>query len=134
MCQILMPFMVLPLYAGMRSIDPRVSDAASIMGAPPWKSFLSVYLPLSLPGVLAGSLMVFILSLGFYITPAILGSPRQQLLPNALASQVSDLLNWGHGGALAVALLVCAGAMLLFVSWGLKRITGSALLDRRLAS
>lgn len=130
MCQILMPFMVLPLYAGMRSIDNRLTDAGNIMGAPPWKTFLTVYLPLSLPGVFAGALMVFILSLGFYITPALLGSPRQELLPNALASQISGLLNWGHAGALAVALLVCAGGMLLLTAWVAKRVTGSASIGR----
>lgn len=134
MCQILMPFMVLPLYAGMRSIDRRLIDAGHILGAPPWKTFVTVYFPLSLPGVFAGSLMVFILSLGFYITPAILGSPRQKLLPNALASEVSDLLNWGHGGALAVALLVSAGGMLLLAAWVSKRITSAASIGTRIGS
>lgn len=134
MCQVLMPFMVLPLYSGMRTIDPRVTEAAQIMGARPWKSFIKVYFPLSLPGALAGSFMVFILSLGFYITPAILGSPRQQLLPNALASQISELLNWGRGGALAVALLVCAGGMLLLVAGLLRRVMGSVSLEGRLDS
>lgn len=134
MCQILMPFMVLPLYAGMRGIDSRLVDAAHILGAAPRKAFLTVYLPLSLPGVFAGCLMVFILSLGFYVTPAMLGSPRQQLLPNALASEVSDLLNWGHGGALAVALLVCAGAMLVLAAWVSKRVTGSARIGSGVGS
>ncbi len=133
MCQILMPFMVLPLYAGMRGIDRRLLDAGNILGAPPWKVFASVYLPLSLPGVFAGSLMVFVLSLGFYITPAVLGSPRQELLPNALASQINDLLAWGRGGALAVALLVCAGAMLAVAAWVSKRVTGSAAITSELA-
>jgi putative spermidine/putrescine transport system permease protein len=134
MCQILLPFMVLPLYAGMRGIDRRLLQAGQSLGAPPWKTFLTVYLPLSTPGVLAGSLMVFILSLGFYVTPAILGSPRQELLPNALASEISDLLNWGHGGALAVALLVCAVAMLTLTAWVSRRVTGSGTTALRLTS
>jgi len=134
MCQILLPFMVLPLYAGMRGIDRRLVQAGHSLGAPPWKTFLTVYLPLSTPGVLAGSLMVFILSLGFYVTPAILGSPRQELLPNALASEVSDLLHWGHGGALAAALLVCAVAMLVLTAWVSRRVTGSGTTALRLTS
>ncbi|MQA95882.1 MAG: ABC transporter permease subunit [Streptosporangiales bacterium] len=124
MCQILMPFMVLPLYAAMNAIDRRLLDAGHILGAPPGKAFWQVYVPLSLPGVFTGSLMVFVLSLGFYVTPAMLGSPRQELLPNALASEINDLLNWGHGGALAVALLVCVGAMFLLATWVSKRVTG----------
>ena len=134
MCPILLPLMVLPLYAGMRGIDRRVVQAGLSLGAPPWKTFLTVYLPLSLPGVLAGSMMVFILSLGFYVTPAVLGSPRQELLPNALASEVSDLLNWGHGGALAMALLVCAGAMLALAAWVSRRVTGAGGTAVRLPS
>ncbi|WP_241988526.1 ABC transporter permease [Cryobacterium sp. TMT1-3] len=112
MCQVLMPFMVLPLAAVMQSIDRRLPLAAQVMGASPTKSFLTVYLPLSLPGVVGGALMVFILSLGFYITPALLGSPRDQLLPNAIYTQVLELLNWGQGGALAVSLLLLVGLML----------------------
>lgn len=128
MCQILMPFMVLPMASVMQSIDPRVPKAAQVMGASPSKSFLTVYLPLSLPGVLAGSLIVFILSLGFYITPALLGSPNEQILPNALFTQIAGLLNWGQGGAMAVALLVTVGLVFALVLWITKllglRLTG----------
>ena len=115
MCQILMPFMVLPMVSVMVGIDSRLPLAARIMGAPKWKAFLQVYFPLSLPGVFAGSLIVFILSLGFYVTPALLGSPRQQLIPNALFTQVLELLAWGRGGALAVATLVMVGAVFLLL-------------------
>lgn len=115
MCQILMPFMVLPMVSVMVGIDSRLPLAARIMGAPKWKAFLQVYFPLSLPGVFAGSLIVFILSLGFYVTPALLGSPRQQLIPNALFTQVLELLSWGRGGALAVATLVMVGAVFLLL-------------------
>ncbi|MER6139460.1 ABC transporter permease [Streptomyces sparsogenes] len=125
-CQLLMPFMVLPLFNAMRSIDRRVVQAGMICGAPPWKAFWRVFVPLSLPGVFAGSLMVFILSLGFYVTPAVLGSPRQELLPNALYTQISELLNWGRGGALAVALLLTAGVLLAVTTWVSKRVTGKA--------
>lgn len=115
MCQVLMPFMVLPMVSVMLGIDMKLPLAAQIMGAPKWRAFLSVYFPLSLPGVFAGSLIVFILSLGFYITPALLGSPREQLVPNALFTQVIELLAWGRGGALAVALLLLVGAVFLLL-------------------
>lgn len=116
MCQVLMPFMVLPMASTMQSIDQKLPLAAQVMGASPARGFWTVYFPLSLPGVLAGGLMVFILSLGFYVTPAILGSPRDQLLPNALYTQILELLNWGQGGALAVALLVIVAGILLCVA------------------
>ena len=76
MTQILLPFMVLPIFTVMARIDPELTKAAANLGAPPWRAFLRVFLPLSIPGVVAGALLVFVLALGFYITPALLGSPR----------------------------------------------------------
>lgn len=116
MCQILMPFMVLPMVSVMLGIDRRLPLAGQVMGASRLKAFVTIYFPLSMPGVFAGSLIVFILSLGFYVTPALLGSPREQILPNALYSQVLELLQWGRGGALAVALLLLVGAVFLLIS------------------
>ncbi|NLS08949.1 ABC transporter permease [Nesterenkonia sp. MY13] len=115
MVQVLMPFMVLPMVSVMRSIDMRIPLAAQTFGARPIKAFFTVYLPMSLPGVLSGALIVFILSLGFYVVPALLGSPRQQILPNALFNQIRDLNNWGSGGALAVALLFTVGMAFVLV-------------------
>ncbi|WP_349828945.1 ABC transporter permease [Brevibacterium litoralis] len=115
MCQVLMPFMVLPMASVMKSIDMRIPMAAQIFGANPFKAFTQVYLPMSLPGVFSGALIVFILSLGFYVTPALLGSPREQILPNALYSQIQELLEWGHGGALAWALLATVGLVFVLV-------------------
>lgn len=123
MCQVLMPFMVLPMVSVMIGIDLKLPMAAQIMGATRWKAFWNVYFPLSLPGVFAGSLIVFILSLGFYVTPALLGSPREQLVPNALYSQIIELLAWGRGGALAVALLVLVGAVFILLYF-IARIFG----------
>ncbi|GAA2002769.1 ABC transporter permease [Brevibacterium samyangense] len=123
MCQVLMPFMVLPMASVMQSIDMRIPLAAQIFGAHPAKAFAQVYLPMSLPGVFSGTLIVFILSLGFYVTPALLGSPREQILPNALFSQINELLNWGHGGALAWALLLTVGLVFVVVFW-VARILG----------
>ena len=75
MTQILLPFMVLPIFTVMARIDPELTKAAANLGAPPWRAFLRVFLPLSIPGVVAGALLVFVLASGFYITPALLGSP-----------------------------------------------------------
>ncbi|MFG3547634.1 ABC transporter permease [Streptomyces sp. NPDC047725] len=105
MTQVLMPFMVLPLYAVMSGIDRRLLQAAQGMGARPATAFLRVFVPLSLPGVGAGALTVFITSLGFYVTPALLGSPDQALMSQQVFTQVNGLLAWGRGGAMGVVLL-----------------------------
>ncbi len=118
MTQILLPFMVLPLYATMQGIDRRLLQAAEIMGAPPWRAFLRVFVPLSLPGVVAGSMLVFILALGFYVTPALLGSPRNSLLSQLIAVHVSKLLDFGGGGTMAAVLLV----VVLLLLAGMSRV------------
>lgn len=105
--QVLMPFMVLPLYAVMSGIDHRLVTAARSLGAKPAAAFFRVFLPMSLPGIAAGGLLVFIQALGFYVTPALLGSPSDSMLAQAIYAQVSGLLQWGRGGALGVILLVC---------------------------
>jgi len=112
MAQVLLPFMILPLYSVMRGIDLRLVQAARSLGARPSLAFLQVYLPLSLPGVFAGAIIVFILSLGFYITPALLGGPRSTMLSTLVQTQVLSLLNWGRGGAMGVVLLVATFALL----------------------
>ncbi|WP_370868925.1 ABC transporter permease [Ectorhizobium quercum] len=112
MAQVLMPFMILPLYSVMKGIDLRLVQAARSLGARPSRAFLDVYLPLSLPGVYAGAIIVFILSLGFYITPALLGGPRSTMLSTLVQNQVLSLLNWGRGGAMGVVLLVATFILL----------------------
>ncbi|MEI8714116.1 ABC transporter permease [Mesorhizobium sp. ISC11] len=112
MAQVLLPFMILPLYSVMRGIDLRLVQAARSLGARPARAFLQIYLPLSLPGVFAGAIIVFILSLGFYITPALLGGPRSTMLSTLVQSQVLSLLNWGRGGAMGVVLLVATFVLL----------------------
>ncbi|MBC9927894.1 MULTISPECIES: ABC transporter permease [unclassified Leucobacter] len=104
--QVLMPFMVLPLYAVMSGIDLRLVTAARSLGASPFSAFMRVFVPLSIPGIAAGSLLVFIQALGFYVTPALLGSPSDSMLAQSIYAQVSGLLQWGRGGALGVILLV----------------------------
>lgn len=112
MTQVLLPFMILPIYSVMKGIDARLLQAARSLGARPWKAFLQIYVPLSLPGVYAGAIIVFILSLGFYITPALLGGPRSILLSSLVQNQVLSLLNWGRGGAMGVVLLVATFVLL----------------------
>lgn len=112
MAQVLLPFMILPLYSVMKTIDLRLVQAARSLGASPVRAFLQIYLPLSLPGVYAGAIIVFILALGFYITPALLGGPRSTMLSTLIQHQVLSLLNWGRGGAMGVVLLVATFLLL----------------------
>ncbi|TQF84470.1 ABC transporter permease [Elioraea sp. Yellowstone] len=111
MAHILLPFMILPLYAVMRAIPPGLGRAAASLGAPPWLAFLRVTWPLSLPGVAAGSLMVFIQALGYYITPALLGGASDQMISWFIAFYASRTVNWGMAAALSALLLVATAAL-----------------------
>lgn len=112
MAHILLPFMILPLYAVMRAIPPGLARAAASLGAPPWRSFLRVTWPLSLPGVAAGSLMVFIQALGYYITPALLGGASDQMISWFIAFYASRTVNWGMAAALSALLLLATAALI----------------------
>jgi len=127
MLHVLLPFMVFPLYGVMSRIDMGLVLAARSLGASPKRAFIRVFLPLSLPGVTAGCVLVFLLSVGFYITPALLGGPGEITLATLIEMQISDLLNWGFGATLSVALLVVIGLIFVVFSWvmGLDRLTGS---------
>lgn len=105
MVHILLPYAVLPLYTVMKRIDLRLLEASAICGASWLRGFLRVYLPLSLPGVAASALLAFTLSLGFYITPALLGSPRDMMIAQLIAGQFTEQLNFGLGAALAIVLM-----------------------------
>lgn len=111
MTHILLPFMVLPLYSVMKGIDPAQTRAAASLGAPPFLAFFKVYLPQSVPGVGAGCLLVFILSLGYYITPALVGGPKDQMLSYFIAFFTNQTLNWGLAAALSVVLLTLVTVM-----------------------
>ncbi|MQA01887.1 MAG: ABC transporter permease subunit [Streptosporangiales bacterium] len=106
MSHVLLPYMVLPAYATMRRIDETLMPAALGLGASRLKAFFRVYLPLSLPGVVAGCFLVFVLSIGFYITPELLGGPKDQMLGQLIVRQVSPLLQFGLASAIGVLLLV----------------------------
>jgi putative spermidine/putrescine transport system permease protein len=109
MVHILLPFMVLPLVAAFRALDPRLPRAAASLGAAPWRVFLRVTLPLSLPGIGAGCILVFIQALGFYVTPALLGGPNDQMLAWFVGFYATRSVNWGLAAALSVMLLAAVG-------------------------
>ncbi|MGH9468536.1 MAG: ABC transporter permease [Terriglobales bacterium] len=123
MVYVLLPFMVLPLYATLKGIDPALLQAAASLGARPRAAFRQVLLPLSLPGVFAGSLLVFILALGFFITPALVGGPRDLMIAILIEQQV-EILHWPFAAALAVVLLFIAIAVFALLSrvLGVERV------------
>lgn len=125
MTQVLLPFMVLPLYSSMAKIDRRLLTASSSLGANGITTFFKIYLPLSRPGIFAGCVTVFILGLGFYIIPSLLGSPQEAMMPSLIYLQVSQFLEWGHGAALGVALLLVTIVLLA----GFSRVSRGALVS-----
>ncbi|WFU42914.1 ABC transporter permease [Bradyrhizobium sp. CB82] len=116
MTHVLLPFMILPLYSSMKAISPAYMRAAASLGAPPLPAFLRIYLPQTLPGVAAGSLLVFILALGYYITPALVGGGADQMMSYFIALYTTETANWGLASALGALLLVAT--LLLGVVYG----------------
>ena len=113
MTHVLLPFMVLPIYSVMRTIPPLYMSAAASLGASFTQAFRRVYWPQTLPGVGAGSLLVFILSIGYYITPALVGGQSGQLISNMIAYHMQQSLNWGLAAALGSILLGCVVVLYL---------------------
>lgn len=120
MTHILLPFMVLPLYSVMRPINPSYVRAARSLGATSWTAFRRIYFPQTVPGIGAGALLVFILSVGYYITPALVGGADGQLISNLIAFHMQKSLNWSLAAALAAMLL--GGVMILY--WLYDRLIG----------
>ena len=120
MTHILLPFMVLPLYSVMKTIPPTYVRAARSLGANQWTAFWKVYAPMTLPGVGAGAVLVFIISIGYYITPALVGGQTGQMISNLIAFHMQNSLNWGLAAALGSILL--AGVLVLY--WLYGRIVG----------
>jgi ABC-type spermidine/putrescine transport system permease subunit I len=116
MVQMMMPFMILAMFSVMKGIDRGLLRAAESLGANKFQAFIRVFVPLSLPGVGAGSLLVFIYSLGFFITPALLGGRKSIMISMVIEEQVSSLLNWGFASALALMLLVATMIFFLIYS------------------
>ncbi len=106
MVHVLLPYMVLPIYGAVRRVDPALVSAAEGLGASNSRIFRRVYLPLTLPGIFAGSVIVFVLSLGFFITPALLGGGRVVMLAVMIEQQIHQTLNWPFAAALSAVLLV----------------------------
>ncbi len=121
MVHIMLPFLVLPVFASMRAIDPDYLKAAANLGASPTRAFWLVFLPLSLPGLLAGALIVFILCLGFYVTPAVLGGGKITMVANRIATDIELFFNWGAASSLGVVLFILT-VMILYVASRLVRL------------
>ncbi|MDX0803121.1 putative spermidine/putrescine transport system permease protein [Sinorhizobium medicae] len=111
MTYIMLPFIILPLYGVIKKIDPAILQAAALCGANRWQSLVRVLLPLAMPGMAAGALMVFVMSLGYFVTPALLGGTANMMLAELIAQFVQSLVNWGMGGAAALVLLVVTLAL-----------------------
>lgn len=111
MTYIMLPFIVLPLMTTMRAIEPDLLRAAALCGAGRWEAFRRVLLPLSLPGIAAGGLLTFVMSLGYFVTPSLLGGTANMMAAELIAQLVQSLLDWGLGGATAFALLILTLAL-----------------------
>lgn len=120
MTHILLPFMVLPMYSVMRSIDTTYIRAAHSMGASSLRTFVRIYFPLSLPGLSAGGILVFILAIGYYITPALVGGRTGQVISNFIAYHMQTSLNWGLAAAIGSILLL----IVLLLYWLYDRAVG----------
>ena len=128
MAHVLLPFMVLPIWSALKGIPDDYARAAQMLGASGWSTFREVIWPLSLPGVTSGCLMVFLLSLGFFVTPALIGGPQQMMIATLVSQQVREMLDWSFSGALVGLLLVFVmGLALVFRrAVRLDRFVGSA--------
>jgi len=105
MVHVLLPYMVLPIYSAVRRLDPALVSAAEGLGASNWRIFWRIYLPLTLPGIFAGAVIVFVLSLGFFITPALLGGGKVMMVAVLIEQEIRQTLNWPFAAALSAVLL-----------------------------
>ena len=121
MAHIMLPFLILPLYGAMRRIEPEMMHAAANLGAKPIQAFWKIYFPISLPGMVAGSLIVFVLCLGFYVTPAVLGGGRVVMIATQITAILENQFNWGAASALGVVLLVTT-MIVLYLSGRLLKL------------
>ena len=126
MIHVLLPFAILPIYSVMSGIDKDQVKAAENLGANPFKAFIRVVFPLSLPGVAGSLMLIFMMSLGFYVTPLLLGSASEIMIANLIDVQVTVALQWGFGSAIAVALLISALIIIAFYNryLGMSRMFG----------
>ena len=120
MTQILLPFMVLPLYSVMKTISPSLMRAGKSLGGTPFITFWKVYFPLTIPGIGAGSLLVFILAIGYYITPELVGGASGTLISNQIAYHMKSTLDWSFASAMGLMLLTGV----LVVYWVYNKLVG----------
>lgn len=127
MSQVMLPYMVFPIVAALRGIDPALPAAARSLGAGPVQTFFRVILPLSMPGVVAGCLLVFLINVGFYILPVLLGSAGDMFLSQVINVQVDQVLDWGMASAMSVILVAVTLAVFVIYArvFGLDRLSGA---------
>ena len=126
MVHVLLPFMILPLYSVMKGVDVQLLKAAQNLGASPRRAFASVYLPLTLPGITSGCLLVFVMAIGFFVTPALLGGRSDMMISMLIQNQVQEVLSWEMASALSVTLLAATAVILTVYERlvGLDRLWG----------
>lgn len=126
MTHILLPYMILSMFSVMKGIDPGLVKASRNLGATPFQAFVRIFFPLSLPGVAGGSLMVFVMGLGFFVTPAILGGPKDVVISVLIENQVSYILNWGLAFSVAVILSLISFFIVYFYNkhLGILKVLG----------
>lgn len=120
MVHVMMPFMILPLYASMRAVDPLLLRAAANCGATPARAFRQVYFPQTISGLMSGAALIFVLCLGFFVTPVLLGGGRTYMWAMQIADNVALYGNWGAASALGVALVVATALILIFVRTAIR--------------
>ena len=120
MTQVLLPFMILPIYSVMRGVPPSYMKAAQNLGATPTRAFIRVYMPQSVPGICAGCILVFIVAIGYYITPELVGGKDGLMIGNFVAREMQTTLNWGLAAAMGAMLL----AAVLILYWAYDRLIG----------
>lgn len=130
MVHIMLPYMILPLFTAMKRVDLRLVDAARSAGAGAFAAFVLVFIPLAAPGIASGSLLVFIISLGFFVTPALLGGPTDETFVMLIDRQVNEFLNWERAAAMAVVLLVTT-LILVALYWTIADRSGKGADARR---
>ncbi|BDB30676.1 hypothetical protein Tamer19_66780 [Cupriavidus sp. TA19] len=123
MIQVLLPIAILTMFSSMSAINRSLMSAARILGAGPWRAFASVFLPLSAGGAVSAGILTFVLSLGFFITPALVGGPKDMMISNVIAQQVSETLEWNLASALGVTLLVVGLLIVGMATLLLRRYT-----------
>jgi ABC-type spermidine/putrescine transport system permease subunit I len=126
MVQVLLPPVVLLLFGVMVRINTSLIQAARLLGASPFVAFRMIFLPLSMRGVVAAMILTFVLSLGFYVTPALVGGPRDLMISNIIAAQINQTLNWGFGSALGIVLLMAGFAIVGLIVLTLGRVAALA--------